>query len=155
MVTKIFKEFKRNQKYSFLFLYIANIISLSHGCVIAWTSPILPYLKSEDTHFKAGPITLEEASWIGSIICIGGLIGNFGFGYLSEKLGRKKAIILLAFPHIGFWLCVIFAQNVYHLYIGRILAGTCGGGIFVTITIYTSEIAQDRYKNITNLYIIK
>lgn len=44
-----------------------------------------------------------------------------------------------------YWLCVIYAKNVFHLYVGRTLAGLCGGGMYVIITIFTTEIAQDKY----------
>lgn len=132
-------------------MFTANIISLAHGCVLSWTSPVIPFLRSEASPLDSGPITIEEASWIGSLNCAGGLIGNFVYAYLADKFGRKKAILCLALPQIMFWLCVIYAKNVFHLYVGRSLAGLCGGGMYVIITIFTTEIAQDKYVNISNL----
>ena len=46
-------------------LFPVNILSITHGCALGWTSPIIPYLKSEATHLKSGPIDATEASWIG------------------------------------------------------------------------------------------
>lgn len=80
--------------------YIANIITLSHGCILGWLSPYLPLLKSAESPLETGPVTLVEASWIGAIICVGGVTGNFTFALLTKYLGCKRAISCLAFPQV-------------------------------------------------------
>lgn len=44
---------------------LVNILTIAHGCVIGWTSPTMPYLRSENTHLKSGSVTSQETSWIG------------------------------------------------------------------------------------------
>lgn len=39
---------------------------------------------------------------------------------------------------------MLFAQNVYYMYANRILCGFYGGGVFVIVPTYLSEIANDR-----------
>lgn len=73
---------------------------MSHGCVLGWLSPFLPLLQSDNSPLRTGPISLVEASWVGAVICIGGVIGNFSFGLLVSRFGSKRGISLLAFPQM-------------------------------------------------------
>ncbi|XP_037038802.1 facilitated trehalose transporter Tret1-like [Bradysia coprophila] len=132
--------------HQFLAIFCANIISISHGCALGWLSPYLPLLQSDSSPLSTGSISLEETSWIGAILCIGGVIGNSIFGYLCKLIGRKRAIILLGLPNLGFWLCIMFGRYVYHLYLARLLAGCAGGGLYVCIPLFVSEIAEDRIR---------
>ncbi|XP_053697380.1 facilitated trehalose transporter Tret1-like [Sabethes cyaneus] len=129
----------RNQ---FLAALAVNIITLGHGAALGWVSPFLPYLQSNGTHLTTGPVTIEQASWIGSTICFGGLIGAPTFGLLADRLGKRLGLQLLAVPHLAFWLCILLGTNVYHLYLGRILAGCAGGGILRAIPLYIADIAD-------------
>lgn len=91
----------KKKKKMFLFRdFTANIISLSHGCALGWLSPYLPLLQSDSSPLSTGSISLEETSWIGAILCVGGVVGNSTFGYLCKLIGRKRAITLLAFPNM-------------------------------------------------------
>lgn len=40
---------------------------------------------------------------------------------------------------------IIYAQNVYYLYVSRFLMGFAGGALYVVIPLMTAEIAEDRY----------
>lgn len=42
------------------------------------------------------------------------------------------------------FLLIIYAQNVYYLYVSRVLTGFVGGGLFVVIPLMVAEIAEDR-----------
>lgn len=87
-------------KHQFAAIACANLITLSHGCVLGWLSPFLPLLQSEHSPLATGAVTLEQASWIGAIICVGGVLGNFVFGVLVTQIGCKQAIGCLAFPQV-------------------------------------------------------
>lgn len=119
-----------------------NIISFGHGLVLGWLSPSLPLLQAHDSPLASGPLTIEQTSWVGSLICAGGIVGNYLYSFLSNRYGRKFALNLLAFPQICFWLTVIFGTTYNHLYIARIFAGTTGGGVFAAIPLFISEIAE-------------
>lgn len=41
------------------------------------------------------------------------------------------------------WLLVIYAQNVYYLYVARALQGIVDGGLLMTAPVYFVEIAND------------
>lgn len=53
---------------------------------------------SDDSPLTAGSITSEEASWIGSLLCLGAIFSTIVYGYLADLIGRKKSALLLAIP---------------------------------------------------------
>lgn len=90
------------------------------GTGLSWTSPVLDQLKAPDSKIL---ITKDQGTWIAATLAIGAIIGAVPSGILADKLGRKKAAILIAIPYIISWVLVIFAQNVTTLYIARIFIG--------------------------------
>lgn len=45
-----------------------------------------------------------------------------------------------------FWLFVLFGNNVVDLYIGRIFAGSTGGGMYICLPLFVAEIADQRWE---------
>lgn len=77
-----------------------TIMSMLHGIGLGWLSPMLPKLQSpEETPFDF-VVNVDESSWIGAAICIGGVLGNLLFLLILDRFGRKMAIYGLAFPHM-------------------------------------------------------
>lgn len=74
------------------------MLSISNGIAYGWTSPSFVLLKSDETPLPSGKIDTEETSWIASFLCVGGLIGNLFFGFLTNKCGRKIPLIAIAIP---------------------------------------------------------
>lgn len=99
---------------------------------------------SKKSPLPSGKITWDEVIFMIILIPVGGLIGSILIGFLTSCFGRKNVIILLTIPQIVGWLLILFAQNVNYLNGAQILLGIVGGGIFVTIPQFLSEIAADR-----------
>lgn len=131
-----------NQFYA---TFCANLLCLGYGLATGWTSAAVPLLKSAQTPLKSGPISSYEASIIGSILTIGGVVGTLIFGYAANRIGRKKSIFLMAFPQIFGWILMFFAQNAWMLILFRFLAGIAAGGVLTVISGYTTEISADRW----------
>ncbi|XP_052892091.1 uncharacterized protein LOC128300161 [Anopheles moucheti] len=124
----------------------ANLIALAHGFTLGWVSPSLEYLRSNDTHLAGGPMTVEEISWLGSSLCIGGMIGVPIYGSLADRIGKRKALQCIAVPHVAFWMFVIFGTDVVQLCVGRVLAGVAGGGIIRIVPLFVADIADPRIR---------
>uniref|UniRef100_A0A182W7L4 Major facilitator superfamily (MFS) profile domain-containing protein n=1 Tax=Anopheles minimus TaxID=112268 RepID=A0A182W7L4_9DIPT len=129
-----------------IFGNFTNLIALAHGFTLGWVSPSLEYLLSNDTHLTGGPMTVEETSWLGSSLCIGGMIGVILYGSLADRIGKRKALQCIAIPHVAFWLFVIFGTDVIQLCIGRVLAGIAGGGIIRIVPLFVADIADPRIR---------
>lgn len=107
----------------FTLFIIANLILLNHGCIVGWFSPALPILLSENTPLLTGPLSNEELSWVSSMSSIGAICGTFIFGFISSQIGPKRAMTLLAFPAITYWILVRFGNTFYYLLIARFITG--------------------------------
>lgn len=100
----------------------------------------------------SGKITTEEASWIASLVGLGGLVGTISFGFLMKIFGRKWPLIGLSLPMIGSWLLVLF--DVYYLYVARILHGFTAGAIIVIAPVFLIEIANTNIRGILGSTVI-
>lgn len=68
------------------------------GIVIGFTGPNLEILKSDDTILDSGKITVEEESLIASLASFGAIGFTLFYGWISERWGRKKAIMVIGIP---------------------------------------------------------
>lgn len=73
---------------------------LAHGASCGWTSPSFPVLQSSVTPFDGGPLTNEQMSWIGALLCPGGLVGTLFYGWMCDKFGRRISACTITLPHI-------------------------------------------------------
>lgn len=117
----------------------ASILAIGVGSSLAWTSPVLPKLAAKDSWF---PVSEDEGSWVSSLLAIGAIAGALPAGPLADKLGRKKALLLLAGPFLLSWVMITFARNVWILYTARFTGGISVGASCVLVPTYIAEIAS-------------
>lgn len=65
-----------------------------------WSSPSNVLLTSDDTPLPSGKITMEEASWVTSLLSVGALICQIVFGYITNNFGRKIPMLIITVPTI-------------------------------------------------------
>ncbi|XP_031633567.1 facilitated trehalose transporter Tret1-like [Contarinia nasturtii] len=133
-------------KFQYFAAFVVNLLTVSYGITLGWPSPNILLLISDESPLPSGKITLESASWIASLLGVGALFGNLFFGFIINKFGRKMPLLLLSIPTIISWLLIWFAQNIYYLHAARTLIGVVGGGVFVIVPLFLSEIASDRVR---------
>lgn len=85
---------------------------------------------------------------------MGGLIGIVSFGYVSEKLGKKRSLFLLLIPHLTSWILTFLSMHVYHLYAARTISGITGGGLLRIIPLFITEIAEDNIRGFLGSFYI-
>lgn len=111
-------------------------------------APALAKLTSNSTHLESGTLTSEQVSWIGSINCVGALVGSLSFGYIITSLGCKRSILLTAIPSIVYWLLISYGNSYDSILTARFIGGWASGGMGSAIILYVSEIANDTYGNL-------
>ncbi|KAI8045069.1 facilitated trehalose transporter Tret1 [Drosophila gunungcola] len=134
--------FSARYRWQLIATMTVHIMTLTHGIGVGWMSPTLRLLGSDKSPL-GDPLTITQASWIGSLIGLGSLTGNIIFGLLLDRLGRKLCMYFLAIPNMIYWILIFAAQDVTYLYAGRFLAGMSGGGCYVVLPIFISEIADN------------
>ncbi|XP_033212350.1 facilitated trehalose transporter Tret1-like [Belonocnema kinseyi] len=117
------------------------------GAVSAWPSPALPYLTRDKSEF---PVSIEEGSWLPSIINISALFGNIPAPIIMNRIGRKYTLLVLGVLQLISWILVNLSHNYTILLAARLLAGVSIGGTFCMLPIYIGEISA---KNIRGFFL--
>lgn len=92
-------------------------------------------------------LTSLEAGWLASSALFGMMFGAIGFGALSDKLGRKKTIMLCILLFAGFTFLGAFAESPMQFAILRFIAGLGIGGVMPNVVALTTEFAPKRMKS--------
>ncbi|EDW84920.1 uncharacterized protein Dwil_GK12884 [Drosophila willistoni] len=149
MFDKVFQRsdclLNRRNRYVFLITLLTDLIAISHGISIGWFSPTLRKLQSPDSPVNF-ELTLNEISWVGSLVAMGSGITNIIFGLLLDRLGNRVCLLLLAFPNMCGWLLIYYAQSVEFLYAARLLTGFSSGGMYIVNPIFISEISNAKIR---------
>ncbi len=104
----------------------------SHGSQDAYPDLFLKGQHHFDTH---------GASTVAAIMNIGAILGGIGFGFLSERIGRRRAITyaaLLALPVIPFWA---FGTTPVVLGMGAFLMQVSVQGAWGIIPVHLNELS--------------
>lgn len=135
--------------------YVAGLAStlgaLAAGMVLGWTSPAGENGIELDKQYNIR-IDDEQFAWIGSIFNLGAAAICVPIGIICDKIGRKKAMLLLTIPFTIGWLLIIFSSSVKMFYIGRFILGVSGGAFCVTAPMYTAEIAESSIRGTLGSY---
>jgi SHS family lactate transporter-like MFS transporter len=114
-----------------LTLMMTAFMSFSHG-----TQDLYPTFLKRDQHF-----TKTTATWVATIGNLGGLLGGVCCGVLSEKLGRRKAIVLAALcaiPLIPLWA---WSHTAVMLTVGGFLMQFMVQGAWGVIPVHLNELS--------------
>jgi SHS family lactate transporter-like MFS transporter len=117
--------------FLFLVLLMTAFMSFSHG-----TQDVYPTFLATQAHLTPGIVGL-----IGVFYGFGSIAGGFFFGALSEKWGRKRAIItaaLLAIPVIPLYA---FGHSAVSLGIGAVLMQFMVQGAWGVVPAYLTELS--------------
>ena len=117
--------------FTFLVVLMFSFNSLSHG-----TQDLYPTFLQKDHHF-----TPQTVGLIAIIANVGALLGGIFFGTCSEKIGRRKAIViaaLLAIPVIRLWA---YSRTVPMLALGGFLMQFMIQGAWGVIPAHLNELS--------------
>lgn len=94
-------------------------MSFAAGTVVAgWTPSQLPTTPMTIGEKLFAIKTMNEMSWIVSIYVFGALVGAIPAGQISQTIGRKKTLLLLAVPMTVGWIIIMFfVDNVNYLFL--------------------------------------
>lgn len=76
------------------------MITITYGIACGWPSPTVPILGSEETPIESGPLTSDELSWVVGMMCFGGFTGTLLIGWITDRIGRKYPLWILAIPSL-------------------------------------------------------
>lgn len=119
--------------------FIANIGPMNTGLIFGFSAVVIPQLQAPSSSI---PIDEEQSSWVASLASLSTPVGCILGGYLSDKIGRKKTLIVTEIPLILGWAVIALASRIEMIYIGRLLCGLGSGIVGAPARVYTSEVTQ-------------
>nr|XP_018913094.1 PREDICTED: facilitated trehalose transporter Tret1-like isoform X1 [Bemisia tabaci] len=126
------------------------------GMIIGFPTILIPALTAKNSQ-DVLHLTMEQASWCGSVGCIFQPLGSIIAGLALQPLGCKKSMMLLNIPLIACWLIVHFATSNYALYFANGLFGCVMGLTTAPGLRYVIEISEPSLRGIlvasTSLFI--
>jgi len=117
--------------FLFLILLMTAFMSFSHG-----TQDVYPNFLTKSAKLKPSTVGL-----IGVLYGFGSIAGGFVFGTLSEKWGRKRAIVtaaLLSIPVIPLWA---YGHSAFALGTGAVLMQFMVQGAWGVVPAYLTELS--------------
>ena len=117
--------------FLFLVVLMAGFNSFSHG-----SQDLHPAFLQNDHHFDPHTVSV-----IGIVLALGAISGGIAFGSLSERWGRKRAIITAALLVIPVTPLAMLAHGRIALAAGAFLVQFMVQGAWGVIPVYLSEIS--------------
>lgn len=143
---------KKSEIVQFVFGICASLSAIVCGAYQAWPSPAIAHLRSKETHIR---VTDNDAMWIVSLYYAGDLVGSLLNFSLIDRIGRKYTLLAFTIPELIGWCLIIYAKHPLFFYIARFLGGVGEGGVYSTLIIYLSEIAEKNVRGIlVNIMVI-
>jgi SHS family lactate transporter-like MFS transporter len=134
-IRDVFTDAKVIRRFCYLVLLMTAFNWMSHG-----TQDIYPTILTSPEGAGLPPVT---AKWIAVIYNIGGIIGGLIFGALSQRLGRRYAIIwctVMALPIVPLFA---LSQSAAMLCLGSFLIQFCVQGAWGVIPAHLTEMSPD------------
>uniref|UniRef100_H2YZ79 Solute carrier family 2, facilitated glucose transporter member 8 n=1 Tax=Ciona savignyi TaxID=51511 RepID=H2YZ79_CIOSA len=125
-----------------LFFYSGIMVlgAVSTGLMLGLSAPIIPKMETDKSP-NAIHVDKSEASWIGSLLMLGGMVGGPIAGIFMQHFGRKPTAIASGIPYVGGLLMISFAKNVWMVYAGRVITGVAMAFTSLAVPTYVSEIS--------------
>jgi MFS family permease len=98
-------------------------------------------------------LTTQQASSAGTWYLLGAVAGALVFGYLTDRLGRKKLFMVTLAVYLVFTVASAFAWNFWSFAVFRILAGSGIGGEYSAINSAIDELIPARVRGRVDLAI--
>ncbi|CAB3244949.1 unnamed protein product [Arctia plantaginis] len=133
-----------------LFQILATVLlcfsCMNMGLIYTWPSSTILLFKSENTTLHR-PMEGVETALFGSLPAIGSLIIHPVAGIALDKFGRKRTALLTSLVFVMSWSIIAVSNKVEAILVAAFLSGF-GYAIFMEVTIYISEIAQDSIRGV-------
>jgi MFS family permease len=94
-----------------------------------------------------------EIGWAGGIYVAGNVVGAFLFGYLTDRLGRKKLFMVTLLVYLAATVATAFSWNVLSFMVFRFVTGAGIGGEYSAINSATEELNPARVRGTVELAI--
>jgi len=128
----------------FVSVFVCCVSPILFGFSLCFTSPAQLTMTSAGASAAPGGLavmTKAEFSTYASMLNVGAVVGAFAGAWVSDFIGRKKALALTAAPHIAAWFATSVSGTPMSLTAARVLVGIAVGMGSSITPCYIGEIA--------------
>ena len=125
-----------NNTYLYFCAIFASLGGLLSGFDMGVISGALLYIE------KSFNITSEYTGFLVGSASLGAVIGAILNGFIIDKIGRRKTLILSALIFIFGSIFCFFSRNIYELILSRAFLGCAVGVVSFACPLYLSEISE-------------
>ncbi|VVC99963.1 unnamed protein product [Leptidea sinapis] len=118
------------------------------GSLNVWPSYSVSEYTAENTTVISAPMTSFEASMVGSLPALGGMLGTMCLGTIIDVFGRQKGGLFIAIPYLLSWVLVEMTKSSIVILVARFIAGAAAGAASVHAPIYISEVAEESIRGV-------
>lgn len=120
-----------------------NLLIIDVGLMFAMPTIVIPALRGLQPERYADEtlsLSASQATWFASMAIVVIPMGCAVSGWVAERIGRKRSMLLSCVPHIVAWPMLAGAHNVETLFAGSFLLGVGSGFSEAPVTTYIAEI---------------
>src|SRR4051794_7103823 len=96
-------------------------------------------------------LTAADVGLLGSVYLLGEVVGALFFGWLTDRLGRRKLFLMTLITYLLASGIAGFAQSLWFLLIFRFIAGLGIGGEYTAINSAIDELIPAKYRGRTDI----
>lgn len=139
-------EGQKRTPYLWMFFAVCFISSAFGGIVSTLMSVYLPVV-IKDVQLSSDPGEHARISaYINAVFIFGWAIGGFAWGVISDRIGRKKALLLAIGSYAVFTILTGMLPNWWSIVLCRVLSGFGVGGVLVIGFTFISEVWPTKSK---------
>lgn len=136
-------------RFHTLLVLALGITWLLDGLEVTLAGSVASALKSS----PALNMTNTEIGLAGATYIAGAVLGALLFGWLTDRLGRRKLFFITLFLYIGATAATAFSWNLWSFLLFRFLTGAGIGGEYTAINSTIQEFTPARYRGWVDLTI--
>ncbi|XP_071451862.1 facilitated trehalose transporter Tret1-like [Hetaerina americana] len=122
-----------------------NMLLLAYGMTLGFPTIVIPTLQNPNASVR---MTQEQISWFSSINLITVPLGCIISGALTDRLGKKRAMIAVNIPFLVSWSLFYWSTSPSHLYAAMVLSGLAGGLLEAPVLTYVAEITEPHLRGV-------
>jgi MFS family permease len=129
-------------RWHWLVVLALGITWVLDGLEVTIVGAIGPVLTKPDTL----GLTASEVGLAGAVYVVGNVVGAFGFGYATDRLGRKKLFTVTLALYLVATIATAFSWNAASFLLFRFVTGAGIGGEYSAINSATEELNPARVR---------
>ncbi|EIX9793125.1 sugar porter family MFS transporter [Klebsiella pneumoniae] len=126
-----------------LILFICTIASLS-GVILGYDASVISGVIEPLTEHLA--LTPWESGWAVSNVILGCIVGAWGVGFISDRIGRKSTLIITAILFVFSAVGAALADSLTDFVIWRLVGGLAVGMASAITPLYIAEISPKDWR---------